>query len=485
MALTQEQIQRARAKIGLTPPPTVEPEMKAVESRVNSLRTAWGEPTKPVQPETKGIIKRGVSAIKEAGSGVIEDFKKRGEKLYESGARNVEEMSNADTAMEYIAPAVSTGLSTVGAVAGGAADIVGEGIKALYKTVTPESVQKSISEGVHKVLTTALGQEGLEKVSEGVDAYNEWRAVNPKVADALESVMDIGALFGTKAGLETTKQVVKGATKAVVPKVKNVIARAQESKVASGVAKESQKALESVTPSTKDLTPSEYADLLRKQKITHKTKTKPSQYVHSPEEKAIAEKFKSVLQDKDPVENSMSVMNEVVRRDVEVGKFLEKNNGIFTPKELKNYIGEKIGKVSDITVPDSKMKKLKQELLRDFMLTLKKNDMKSLWESRKMFDSRIEEAFAGSPTLQKDTKKAFRNAVQDFISERTPNLTYKEMMRDMSQLFDLHDIISVKATKEKGLSALQKWAKDNPQKVQLLKAGAGVMGVGLVGNAVF
>jgi hypothetical protein len=104
--------------------------------------------------------------------------------------------------------------------------------------------------------------------------------------------------------------------------------------------------------------------------------------------------------------------------------------------------------------------------------------MEGLWQARKDFDQQIAKAFQGSPTMQKQIKRELRNAVQDFIAERTPESVYKDYMKDMSNLFHLQDIVDVKAFKTRGLDELAKWAKENPKTAKVL----GIAGLGTLGS---
>lgn len=238
--------------------------------------------------------------------------------------------------------------------------------------------------------------------------------------------------------------------------------------------------LSAVTPNTKDLSPEEYRLLVRKGKISPKTSTSPDKYILSNEEIAIADKYKKLL-GKDPVENTHNLIREIEKKDIEVGKFLDKKNGIFNTGELKNNLTKKLANIDDLTIDEKRLAKLKKSTIDNFVKSLKKNDMKSLWKARKEFDQKIESAFSGSPTLQKEIKKEFRNAVQDFISERTDDVTYKGYMKEMRELFNLADITDTKAVKEKGMNAIQLWIKHNPTKAKTIAWGAGTGVVGTVG----
>lgn len=263
---------------------------------------------------------------------------------------------------------------------------------------------------------------------------------------------------------------------ALVNKGKKVVTGIKEASAAKKAMKATDTAIEAITPKTKDLTPTEYEKLLSQKRITPKTAKQPSQYVLSDAEKQTAIKYKDILQSKDPVKNSINVMEKIASQDEEVGKFLRSNNSIFNSGELKNHILEKLSDISDVTVDPARIENLKTTMINNFVGTLKKNDMESLWNARKEFDQAIEKAFSGSPSLQNTIKKEFRNAVQDFIADRTPEGVYKGYMKDMRNLFNLQETIATKASKEKGINAIQLWIKNNPNKAKALGWGAGLIG---------
>jgi len=301
----------------------------------------------------------------------------------------------------------------------------------------------------------------------------------------------VGASTGASQGLQADKSaidILKDTGKgALVGGVSGGILGGIIGGVSGGIRgakiKKSEAYLDAVTPNTKDLTPTEYEKLLNQGKITPKTKTSPAKYVLSDGEKEIAKKYKSIFTN-DPVKNTERIADEISKKDTEVGQFLKKNNGIFNKGELKNSLTLKLENIDDLTVDEKRLAKLKKATIDNFMKGLDKNDMETLWKSRKEFDRTIEKAFSGSPTLQNTIKKEFRNGIQDFIAERTPDNTYKGFMKDMSQLFNLKDVVNTKAVKEKGLNALQVWIKRNPTKAKVIGWTAGTGVVGTVGASV-
>lgn len=240
--------------------------------------------------------------------------------------------------------------------------------------------------------------------------------------------------------------------------------------------------LQNVTPNAKDLTPTQYKKLLAQGKITPKTATQPAQYVMGDTEKQVALKYSDVIA-KDPVKTVININDKISSLDDEVGTFLKKNNGIFNSGELSNKLSASLDDVTDITIDSSRLANEKAKLVTNFVDGLEKNDMESLWKARKAFDSKIESAFKGSPTLQKELKIAFRNAVQDFVADGTPDEVYKGYMKDMSNLFKLRDTVAVKATKERASSAIQTWIKSNPVKSKVVGWGA-LLGTGFLAGKV-
>lgn len=300
-----------------------------------------------------------------------------------------------------------------------------------------------------------------------------------------------GASTGISQGLQEDKisgEIIKeGVTGALGGAVTGGLLGGAIGGVSGGIKQakvnKANKYLDAITPNPKDLTPTEYEDLLNRGKISPKTATSPARYILSDEEKLVAKKYKNIFTSDDPVKNTESIIDEISKKDAEVGTFLKKNNGIFNTGELKNSLSEKLAGIDDLTIDEKRLLKLKKSTIDNFIKGLKKNDMETLWKSRKEFDRTIEKAFSGSPTLQNTIKKEFRNGIQDFIAERTPEGVYKTSMKEMSQLFNLKDIVNTKAVKEKGLNAIQLWIKRNPTKAKTIGTIAGGGAITAIGSS--
>lgn len=234
------------------------------------------------------------------------------------------------------------------------------------------------------------------------------------------------------------------------------------------------KAVKNITPDAKELTPTEYKKLLRQGRITPRTATESPQYVMTDREAKTIARYEDLFQSKDPVKNSIKTYEKVGELDKKVGNFLSKNNGIYNDGELRNAIAQSMEDIDDLAISQDRIDAAKNKIIDGFMDSLDKNDMKTLWQKRKLFDKQIESAFRGSPSLSKEIKKGLRNAVQEFIAERTQNNTYKTLMGEMSDLLNIEELISKKAVKQRSLSALQSWAKKNDTLLKVVGGAGGV-----------
>lgn len=288
------------------------------------------------------------------------------------------------------------------------------------------------------------------------------------VSQGLQKDKDLGGII--KEGLMTG---VGGAvTGGILGGVTGGISGAIKSKGTTNIVKQEKNAMEAITPDVKNISKKEYEKLLEQGRIKSKTGVKGSQYILSESEKQTALKYKNLLKSKDPVKNITNLFDEISKKDDEVGSFLRQNNGIFNSGELKNSLKSSMKDITDISIDEKVINRNKQRLIDNFINKLDKNDMESLWKARKEFDREIEKSFTGSPTLQNKIKREFRNSIQNFIADRTPDEVYKTSMKEMSNLYKLERLLKVKANSEKGRSAIRLWMKNNPIKTKIIGIGA-------------
>lgn len=317
-------------------------------------------------------------------------------------------------------------------------------------------------------LATTLGQGLIQGAKTGAIGGSAVGAVGGIANELQQDEKTIGSVLGSGLKGALGGAVVGGA----VGSIAGGVSGALKGRALNAINKAEKSIIDSVTPNTKNISSKDYEKLLSQGRITPKTATKGSQYILSDAEKQTALKYKELLVNKDPVKNHASIVNEIAKQDENVGNFLRSNNGIFNKGELKNYLKTTIADVADISLDEKVVNNSKKKLIDNFIKSMDKNDMENLWVSRKNFDREIDKAFTGSPTLQNKLKIAFRNGVQDFIAERTPDEVYKQSMKEMSNLFKLRDLVTKKAISEKGQSAIKLWIKENPIKTKIIGIGA-------------
>lgn len=381
------------------------------------------------------------------------------------------EMQGGTSETNYLAQAIKNpGETFKGAVKGipGGAASVTEGLDVL-STKLSETIPEGLQPSGLQTLTEARKALGKEPGETTLD-YTDVEELTAPSNKAQEVGYGGVQLLPVERAFTAGKPLVEAGIDAMKP----IVSAIKEPLARRALGKSEQIAFDAITPSTKDLTVAEYENLLKQGKITPKTTTKPSEYVLTPKEIDIAKQNAPLLQSKDPVQNSINVINEIDKTDKSVGTFLKENNNIFNDAELRTYLADKMKDITDVMVDEKRLDKTKLQMIDNFIKGLPKNNMESLWKNRKEFDQYIEKAFSGSPNLQKELKKGLRNSVQDFIADRTPEGEYKAAMRKMTELFDLHDIVATKAAKEKGLNAIQAWMKANPVKTKLI-GGASVL----------
>ena len=281
-----------------------------------------------------------------------------------------------------------------------------------------------------------------------------------------------GVVLGTAYGItgamqkgETTKNVViSGIESGVVGTVAGGVVGGIAGGISGGIearklgVAEQQNALNAIIPTPKELKPTEYDKYFQSGRITPKTITGTAKIIPTDKEITLANQYSDLLQSKDPVKNGVDVLEEIVRDSNDVESYLQKQNITYNKTELKTALTEKLKPITDVFVPNEKrLTSMKTGLIDNFIEDVNSNNLTDLYKARKNYDQFIEKrlnAFSGSPTLKKDLSISMRNGVQEFITNQLGEGTYKKAMKDMTNLYDILNMLEVKAMKEKGLSII-------------------------------
>lgn len=199
MALTQEQIQNLRNQYNIgsggafSGTSVSNDRIKSLRSRILTSSGGgvteggqiFGGQSRLSQDQLDELVKKSQPNFFERVGG---DIKKRGSQIGETFGKL---FRGEITPLE--AP-----LPVLGDIAGGITDIGGEVISEL----TPDFIKRKIDD----VFQTEGGQKALEAIQGGVEAWEGFKNENPRIAEQVEGVVNIGSLLlEGKAGLEAAK----------------------------------------------------------------------------------------------------------------------------------------------------------------------------------------------------------------------------------------------------------------------------------------
>lgn len=398
----------------------------------SDLESAWG-----IFPEEDSVSSRVLPAVKEGSVEIFDSAKKRTQSIIDRTSKTAEQLNQGD----YTAP-LKNALGTVGEVARMTGDIIDTGLKTLYKTVTPKDTQEAISKGVHNVLATPLGKQGLEAMGGGVENYNIFKEAHPDIADAIESVVNVAGLFGGKAIEETVTPLIKKGAEATIesttPLAKKFVqegkAKASEFISRNKSKRETDKfdtIAESIQPR---MTVKEMADVTTKEVGRGLSKKDVIDHSVDPSMVKAVDAVKDIIVPSATAgSNKNRILKVIADRSENVVKpFLTANKVPFNFQNLRDSF--------ELVTPKSYLKsnpealatynRVREDLLSTIENHLKNNtdgslsstDMNELWNARKNIDKKIEEElnanlgeahYAGAKAAAQD----FRNQMAAFIDK--------------------------------------------------------------------
>ena len=150
------------------------------------------------------------------------DFMRRGQEVV-SAIQKPSELTQEGGSPIKIAQAYGeAGLRTAGAVAGAAADIVGEAAKSAWNTFVPDSIKNVVSGAVQQGGNDFLQAKNIlgQTNQQTIQGIANFAAKHPEATKDLGSVVDIASLFGLKAapGAQMTGEEAVAGAKGIVSK---------------------------------------------------------------------------------------------------------------------------------------------------------------------------------------------------------------------------------------------------------------------------
>lgn len=395
-------------------------------------------------------------------------FEERGKKISEAKGR-------AEAGQQTHAEGL---LQTAGQVAGGAFDVVAEGVTSVAKKVLPQGVQDFFGGAAKNVAENPVVQQGVE-------GYRRWKEENPRAASDLEAVVNIGSLLP-----------VGGAAKMAAKPVGSALKTTGKAVSASGEAA-AQKELKSFA--AKLVTPEDSKGELidRVSRTTEKGvgPFKKSEVALTKQQAASAAEIEKLpINPRGTQQQAYNVIKDEVGKE---DKFLEAEAkrlpGEFDKKELlERFKGaDEALNAAPLIVGDAKKtaKKLMEgakkfinsnEATNAGLLKAKKQfDAWVLSQKPKAFDASAENAFTTA-------NREIRNVFKTFLVERVPGAAAS--LEKQHLLLNAMDDIAPKAAYEADSAigrAVQKVGKALGTKNKIVQGVATVAGLGGLGAASF
>ncbi len=137
----------------------------------------------------------GQSFLRNIGNSIQNVIQKRGEEFGEQ----LEETFEGREDESFLDRAISVpevAINLTGNVIGTAFDFLGKGIKGAFDAVTTGEKRNEMKENIITMINEdPIAQAGLELLQEGAVEYGQWKAQNPRVANVLESSIEVGGII--------------------------------------------------------------------------------------------------------------------------------------------------------------------------------------------------------------------------------------------------------------------------------------------------
>lgn len=396
----------------------------------------------------------------------IQDIFARGEQTFGESVLQLTGKVGAGTILDFLGEAVISGV---------------EGLSAITPDAIEDPLIETATKAAHLFLDTDLGNAGLEAANKGLEAWNEFRAENPRAARNIESVVDIGLLIAP----------VKGK-----PKIKSqptLAGRAAESLTVRAEAQTARQKSDFVD----DLVLPKPTAAVRTEQVARTAEegllgTKTVEL--SAGERAIADQvslIEGVTPSKTLQGNFTAISEEVASEAKNLKDLLKKNDVLIPKREFTTELDNAILRLQENPLLVGDAAKTAEKVVNKMKQIVDENPgtASGLLQSRKELDAWIktQRPKIFDPNQESALSIAVREVRQstnNFIDERVVNVAVKDSLRKQSHLFRAMDNIGPKAADEASNAILRAWQSANKvlglkgEFNQILATAFGIGGLG-------
>jgi hypothetical protein len=384
---------------------------------------------------------------------------------------------------------IETGVQLAGQTFGTAFDIAFEGIKQVVG-LAPKQLKDLVGDAGQKFLETDIAQLGLQKLQQGVEAYQEWKQENPREAANLEAIGNLASVIpvgtGGKAGVSVVSREVR-------PALGQASARLEQAALSQAGAKQSDFVLDLVQPEfTKRVQKETAGRTVEGKGITgSRTRTPDAQ-------EALMRDVVSEIPDVKPsntfLKNYNVIEENLGARASNLVSEIKANDFIFPRRELNKALSDIKERIIANPVLTGNLETTAEKLINQFNKMVAEAPAKgsSFLQVRKDFDKWVMTQ-KGAKAFDPTTENAFsivlrevRQGANDFLANKAPSVPVKQSLREQSALFNALDNIKPKIANEAN-SRIERFfdrvGKVVGTKNRVVQGGAVALGLGGLGAA--
>ena len=169
------------------------PSDNKVDNSIGKAKQNAGDPALVASPTYQTYLQDRWETFAGKIASDYDDSVRQATEAFQRGGKN--QQTSAETALQVTGDAFNLFSDVIGTTVIEGASIVGDGLSAIVPDSVEEPIKQKIKEGLDFIATSDAGKAGLEALSEGVEAWKAWEKANPRAAENVKSVVDIGSVL--------------------------------------------------------------------------------------------------------------------------------------------------------------------------------------------------------------------------------------------------------------------------------------------------
>jgi hypothetical protein len=352
--------------------------------------------------------------------------------------------------------ALESGFQFTGQVAGATLDMIGLGLQELFR-LAPEKVKETVGDVGKQFIESPIGQAGINALSQGVEAYQSWKAENPREAANLESIGNIASLLVTARGEQAAKRQAGQVGQTAQARVAQAGDRLEDTGRV-GVEAKRQTAIQTmVQPETSLKTRTARVTDLQEGGVI-----RPRTLAPSPQEVKMAEAVNRIPT-VDPSKPVLHNVNEVHRQISTLAESLEqqvRGSQVLVPKkEHMAALKRTATQLQDSPFITGDAAKSAQKMIKKYQALIDVNPgtAEGVLQARKQFDrwlkSQKPKIFIGDTANAMElAANELRRTSNQVLSSKVKNVPVRNLLSEQSTLYRAIDNMGIKAAREAGSS---------------------------------